>query len=54
MAVVLAVVADGDKGGGGRDLSDVGVVGKGGGEGGRKGDGQGGCKGGGRGVLIFN
>ncbi len=51
MTVVLAVLVDGGKGGGGRDHGCVGsVVEEGGDEGGRKG----GCKGGGRGVLIFD
>ncbi len=63
MAMVLAVVVDCNKGGGGRDHScGGGVIGEGSGEGGceggreggRKGGGQGGRKGGGRGVLIYH
>ncbi len=55
MAVGLAVVVDGGKGGGrhGRSRSG-GVGGKGGGEGGHEGGGQGGREDAGRGVLIFD
>jgi hypothetical protein len=63
VAVALAVLVDGGKGGGSRDHGRNGsVVEEGGGEGGCKGGQEGsheggregGCKGGGRGVLIFD
>ncbi len=54
MAVALAVLVDGGKGGGGRDHGrNGGVIKEGGGEGGCEGGREGGRKGGGRGVLIF-
>ncbi len=54
LAVGVAVVVDGGKGGGGCGRGCCGGVGdKGSGEGGREG-GQGGSEGAGRGVLIFD
>ncbi len=51
MAVALAVLVDGGKGGGGRDHGcDGGVIEEGGGEGGREGGREGSHEGGGRGV----
>ncbi len=55
LAVRMAVVVDGGKGGGSQHCGCGGSVGgKGGGKGGHGGGGQGGSKGTGRGVLIFD
>ena len=63
MAVALAVLVDGGKGGGGHDHGrDGSVIEEGGGEGGREGGREGGCEGGheggreggGGGVFIFD